>query len=144
MGNGCKARRLQRWVFRTGLLKESDDLGCEFVGLSGTALARDQTRDASRLERGLCLIKGRPGKAETHCGIADRVTPEASPRGDLHERIGISRICTTGQNRLQTAFSVAKIDTILLPVLAVLDNLAMTDDRNAALCSLAIRAPTVE
>lgn len=57
------------------------------------------------------------------------VTEEASPRGDLHERVGASRICTTGQNRLETAFSVAKIHTILTPVLAVLDQLKLTTEQ---------------
>jgi hypothetical protein len=57
------------------------------------------------------------------------VTEEASTRGYLHERVGTSCICATGQNRLQAAFSVAKIDTILTPVLAVLDQLKLTTEQ---------------
>ena len=53
------------------------------------------------------------------------VPEEASAGGDFHERIRSSGIRTVGQNRLQMAFRVVEIDTILAPVLAVLDQLKL-------------------
>jgi|SRR5215472_7472149 len=57
------------------------------------------------------------------------VTEEAPPCGDLNECVYASCICTTGQYRLQAPFSVAKIDTILTPVLAILDQLKLATEQ---------------
>jgi hypothetical protein len=51
------------------------------------------------------------------------IAEEASPGRDLHERIDPSGIGTTRQNRLQMAFSVTEVDSVLAPVRAVLDEL---------------------
>jgi hypothetical protein len=53
------------------------------------------------------------------------VAEKASTGRDLHEHIDPAGIGTVGQNRLQMAFSVAEVNSVLTPVRAVFDQLKL-------------------
>src|SRR5271157_4795732 len=59
-----QGRQAQGWIFLTGLADKGKHLGGELVSVLGTALLGQQGRQASLLEAGLRLVKGRAGEAE--------------------------------------------------------------------------------